>query len=448
MNQVSEQWSATFWPHFPCLLARYGHNKKGGPTSGKLPTLPPVTHPTTVETLARQISLFFPELSRPRRRFLAALLTLWPGVRGRHNFVNLGRHGDYTEFTYRKHFQRPVDWLAANTDLAVRFCGPRRIIALDPTYLPKAGRHTAGVGYFHSGTAGKRQWGLEVTGLACVDLDDRVALHLDAVQTVDREADETLLDYYAVLVELRAPKLLALSRTLVADAYFSREPFVGRIVGAGFTFVSRLRQNVALRYYYTGPATGGRGRPKTYGANVDLGALDPAVFRREAGLCVPGREVWSGIVELKASRQRIRAVVERQVDDAGTLVGGPRIYFSTDAEQGAAEIGEAYRARFQQEFLYRDAKQFVGVTEGQGRSWEKIDIHVNAALTSVNVAKCAHHLSLPAAERGAFSMAAITQAAADERLCLRIFARCGLDPHRPINQAILRDLRDFRRQAA
>jgi len=51
-----------------------------------------------------------------------------------------------------------------------------------------------------------------------------------------------------------------------------------------------------------------------------------------------------------------------------------------------------YTYRFQQEFLFRDAKQFAGLEQGQGRSKEKIHFHTNIALTKVHLAKVAHYL--------------------------------------------------------
>ena len=75
---------------------------------------------------------------------------------GRRNVVNLGRQGEYTEFTYWKHFAKRMDWLAFNMQLVDDHAGPNRIIALDPSSLSKSGKYTAGVGYFHSSVADKR----------------------------------------------------------------------------------------------------------------------------------------------------------------------------------------------------------------------------------------------------------------------------------------------------
>jgi len=46
-----------------------------------------------------------------------------------------------------------------------------------------------------------------------------------------------------------------------------------------------------------------------------------------------------------------------------------------------------YRSGFQIEFLYRDAKQHTGLNNAQARSETKLDFHLKASLTAVNLAK-------------------------------------------------------------
>ncbi len=84
-----------------------------------------------------------------------------------------------------------------------------------------------------------------------------------------------------------------------------------------------------------------------------------------------------------------------------------KIYFSTDLSLSAAVILQYYQARFQQEFLIRDAKQFTGLQDCQARSVNKLECHWNLALTSVNIAKMEHWLVKPKEERGSFSMSSI-----------------------------------------
>ena len=125
-----------------------------------------------------------------------------------------------------------------------------------------------------------------------------------------------------------------------------------------------------------------------------------------------------------------------------------KIYMSTDTKQAATEIIKSYRYRYQQEFVFRDGKQFSGLENEQARDWLKINFHVNCALTVVNLAKAAHHLNVPVDRRGAFSMSDITTAYANERLALRIFRKCGIDPNLSKMKAVLAEVRNYAARAA
>ncbi|MEM6448259.1 MAG: IS4 family transposase, partial [Cyanobacteria bacterium P01_D01_bin.123] len=46
-----------------------------------------------------------------------------------------------------------------------------------------------------------------------------------------------------------------------------------------------------------------------------------------------------------------------------------------------------YQARFQIEFIFRDAKQFLGLADAQARSEDALDTHVNVSLTALNLLK-------------------------------------------------------------
>jgi hypothetical protein len=58
---------------------------------------------------------------------------------------------------------------------------------------------------------------------------------------------------------------------------------------------------------------------------------------------------------------------------------------STDLEQSAQQILTYYQLRFQIEFIFRDAKQFTGLTHYQAQSDEKLDFHFNLSLAALNV---------------------------------------------------------------
>ena len=64
-----------------------------------------------------------------------------------------------------------------------------------------------------------------------------------------------------------------------------------------------------------------------------------------------------------------------------------KIYFSSNLKQESLEILTYYKSIFRIEFLFRDGKQFTDVNTCEARSKNKINFHVNTALTVVNLAK-------------------------------------------------------------
>jgi len=402
-----------------------------------------MTCSTKIEILATQILEKLGTTGAWRTNFLLRLFALWPALLGRYNFVNLGRQGEYCEFTYRKHFAKGFDWLAFNMAIVGEQASNDLIIGIDPSFIPKAGKHTEGVGRFHSGKAGKRKHGIEITGLAAIDMLDKTAYHLEAVQSINRQEGESELAFYARIIEERAPELLQISKYIVADAFFSRNPFMGRVVAAGFQVISRGRKDISLRYYYEGDKKGNY----KWNGKVDLRQLDPAVFSRVSELETANRQVWQGIVNQKSVNLAVKVIVVHELDDQGQIKE-VRIYLSTDTSLTAAEILCRYTYRFQQEFIFRDAKQFAGLEEGQGRSAEKIHFHTNMALTTVNLAKVSHYLNKKTSHRGAFSMSDIVMAYRNERLVLRTMNLCGLDPHTPRMKAVIAEIKVFGARAA
>lgn len=64
-----------------------------------------------------------------------------------------------------------------------------------------------------------------------------------------------------------------------------------------------------------------------------------------------------------------------------------KVFFSTDTSMSARDIFDIYRTRFQLEFVFRDAKQFTGLTHSQARNTEALSFAFNASLSSVNLAR-------------------------------------------------------------
>lgn len=203
-------------------------------------------------------------VSKWKQAFLLESFTLFLSIKGRINFLQLERYGKCTGQRYRRQFEQSFDFLSFNKEMVNEHGSGHYIIAIGPSFISKAGKKTPGLGHFWPGQAGQVKRGLEITGIASIDVDNHTGFHLEAVQTVVKEdADSTLTEIYANIITNRKEQLLFLSNIVVADAWFSKKPFAdAMIAGGGFVLIGRLRDDANLKYLYSGGPTGKPGRPK------------------------------------------------------------------------------------------------------------------------------------------------------------------------------------------
>lgn len=167
-----------------------------------------------------KISVF----NKCRKDFFCEVIILLLSIKGRVNFLQLGCFGNFKEQRYRQQFEKPFPFPDFNKELTLSHGGKRFVIAFDPSYISKSGKKTPGMGWYSSGCAGQAKWGLEIGGLAAIDLDNHTAFHLEAVQTLieDKQAT-TLMDWYISVINQRKETLCSISSYLVADAWFFQE---------------------------------------------------------------------------------------------------------------------------------------------------------------------------------------------------------------------------------
>jgi Transposase DDE domain len=393
------------------------------------------TH-NSYSSLCEKCFKFLPEpINKWRRDFIKDVLWLFLSINAPINFLQLGRYGKFGEQRYRQHFEVDFNFFNFNASLVQQHCGTRLAIAFDPSYIPKSGSKTDGVGWYWSGSANQSKWGLEIGGMAVVDLENHTALHLEAVQTIPLDG-ETLLDFYARIFTERADELKKITNVVVADAYFSKEPFVSKLMNSGLDVISRFRADVRLRYPIQIKKTGKRGRTKTNGDEVDFKSLDNKHFS-----IVQENEdltIHTAVVFAVALKRTVRVVFVEFLKDGKTT--SSKIYFSTDIEMEATEIFEIYQTRFQIEFIYRDAKQHTSLTTCQARNKEKLDFHFNMALTAVNVAKIVHWYSIPIDKRKSFSMADVKTINHNTLLLERFIEMFAIKPYLLKNNQNVKEL--------
>jgi hypothetical protein len=136
-----------------------------------------------------------------------------------------------------------------------------------------------------------------------------------------------------------------------------------------------------MRYLYNGPKRPGRGKPKQFDGKVDWSDLSR--FHRmetdEADVVL-----YQQTLNHKHFKRTLNVVVV--VDHRGPK---PRqaLLYSTDLELPAVTLYRYYKARFQIEFLIRDAKQATGLGDCQARDKDKLHFHFNASLAAASLAK-------------------------------------------------------------
>ncbi|MGI6313981.1 MAG: transposase [Candidatus Cryptobacteroides sp.] len=339
-------------------------------------------------------------LSKSFQSFFIETMELMLTHTGRLNFSQMARCGRSCESRFRQNFKKAFDWLSFNKSFLESTKGHRIAIAIDPCYIPKSGKKTVGLDWFWSGCAAAMKKGLEILGISIVDADANDAIFLKAEQTfTDKKRGrkpnctkgmddpDSLTGWYLRMLSRICKQLLPICKLIVADAYFSKESFVTGVKTLGFDLVSRFRDDVRLRYLYSGPKTHKRGRPQKYAGKVDLKNLDMSVFKVD--YTVVGKivcKMYTAVVNAVSLDRDVRVVIV-DLEDTGRKRQVRKVFFSTDTSMSAKDIFDIYRTRFQLEFVFRDAKQFTGLTHCQARNKEALSFAFNASLTSVNVAR-------------------------------------------------------------
>lgn len=111
--------------------------------------------------------------AKVRKSFKTAVimtLILYMVIPRKINFKQMWRYSQSCEQRFRQAFEREFDWLWFNTSLMWRRFGheSRKAIAIDASYISKAGKKTPYIGKFWSGCASSMKRGLEILGIGIV----------------------------------------------------------------------------------------------------------------------------------------------------------------------------------------------------------------------------------------------------------------------------------------
>jgi hypothetical protein len=369
------------------------------------------------------------KITKPRLKFFVWLLKRWWMLPVRYNFLMLSRYGGYSDRTVREQFGTPLPFVDLFDALYRPLQHKECILAFDPTFVPKSGKHTCGVYKFWNGTHQRAEKGLEAGVLAIIDVGDRMAYHIEARQTESAAVDPAdavdehkgIMEQYVTMITSHTAMLQSYSSVMVVDGYFMKKGFIEALTTEGFQVVTKGRRDASLKYLYHGKYSG-NGRPRQYSGKVNLNCIDKRRWKQ----CyhdeqVTAYEVVVYSVSLKCKVKAVYVVSEKQK--------GYELLISTDVQMAGDKVLQYYRLRFQIEFLIRDAKMYAGLEQCQGRSKEKLYNHWNMALFSVSVARWQWWANLPDDQRQTtpFSMRTIKICCLNQYMTQTIFSILGLD---------------------
>jgi hypothetical protein len=376
-------------------------------------------------------------LKECRMRFIINVLICFSCVKGKINFLQLQRFSGKSEQYFRINFENRFNFQSFNLTL-IQERGSECIIAFDPSYIPKSGKQTYGLGSYWSGCAGSVKRGLEICGFAAVDVNRNTAFHLNAVQT-PQSKDVDLVQHYCELLKGNSLYFKEISNCFVADSFFAKLAVVKTVTDLKMRLICRLRDDASLLYLNLKPKTGEKGRPKKYDGSVNPAEPDMNHFK----LVLQSKEekIYNATVYYPAWKRNINLSIVVYYDKKGKETVR-KLYFSTDMELDGVKLVYFYRARFQIEFLYRDAKQHCGLEDCQARSKNKLNFHFNAALTTVNLAKL-HWLDTRKSDNEPFSMANYKTMCRNRLMLNRFFAVFAINPNNPKNQSKINELLNF-----
>jgi DDE superfamily endonuclease len=375
------------------------------------------------------------------------------------NFSNLSRYSNLSERTYRRQFAESFDFTSFNAVLIEEAISPksRKIAAMDCSFITKSGKQSYGVDYYYNGSASKSEKGQEISVISIVDVDNHQGYTLSVQQTAAKEAavttkpveakpevkklakqgkkaskrakksssidfqEVTRIDAYLQHLKDTQPHLPASVKHIVVDGFYSKEKFVHGVIGMGLHMVGKLRVDANLCYIFTGEQKL-RGKRRQYDGKVDLNDVSRCQFVRDLE---PNLKLYTAVVWHMSLKRQVRIAYisdTRKPDKVGHVV-----LFSTDINLSAYDIFCFYKARFQIEFIFRDAKQFTGLSDCQARSQYKLDFHFNASLTALNLAKFDALQQHSSDQPFVFSMASYKRRALMDHLLDQFISNLGLN---------------------
>jgi hypothetical protein len=348
-----------------------------------------------------------------------------------------------SEKSFHYAFKWDFDWLEINSSLVEQYCSKEIICAFDPSYIPKSGKLTPGLGWHWSGVQQKMCKGLEIGVLSFIDVAARTAMHANCIQTptIPKGEKDKLIPHYVSIIKSSVDVILSKTKYLCVDGYFMKKSFIKPIQESGLHIITKMRSDANLKYLFNGKKECKRGRPKIHDGKVDVNKIDKRKIKKVGK--INNAEVYSANLYCNTLEANVRILFI--YFDNNTK---PVILLCTDLNLDPKKIFEYYGLRFQIEFLIRDAKQHCGLTQCESRDSKKLENHFNISLTAISLAKANYHLQKKDPANCQFSMTDIKTLHINQLVTNRIFSKLEIDMNLNKNKKLYEECLQFGRLSA
>ena len=379
-------------------------------------------------------------LGKPQQKFLVTLLLTICLQRGKMNFRNLSRYSSLDEKTYSRQFRNSFDFVTFNQNLIATYTPAdiTKLFAMDASFISKSGKHSYGIDFFYNGSHSKAEKGLEISNLAIIELEANTGYTFSVKQTppleeIRKQADaddsdppkeRTRIDFYLDHLRRDQHAFPPDIRYLLTDGLYTKKKFTNGVVDElKLHQIGKFRCDANLRYLYEGSQKQYGARRK-YDGRVKFDDLSKMEYVCEIDDDI---HLYSAIVNSVSLKRNVRIAVLVNIKNKKK----PKYVtlFSTDTEIDPKLIYKYYKARFQIEFIFRDAKQFTGLNDCQARCKESLDFHFNASLTALNLAKLEARQEWNQKDNFSFSMASYKSRNFNLHMVDTFISMLDLDPN-------------------
>ncbi len=383
-------------------------------------------------------------VAKPQKKFLVTLFLTILLMRGKVNFRNLSRYSDLSEKTYSRQFRAAFDFVDFNERLIEELVPleHEKIGVMDCSFISKSGKKTYGLGFFYDSSHDKASKGLEISNLAVIDVTDNTGYTLSGWQTPPQEEIQELVavrraseneseeddedeisrvDFYAEHLRRDVGHLPNEVKYLAVDGHYAKSKFVKAARQVGLHIIGKLRHDANLRYLFKGIQKK-VGKRRQYDGKVKFDDLSRFEYVDEVDKDIHLYTALVNNVNLKCNIRLVYLLNLRNKKKPSYA-----LLFSTDTDLEAETIYRYYKARFQIEFIFRDAKQFTGLNDCQARCQESLDFHFNASLTVLNLAKVDAYLSFDYDLDTPFSLATQKMVYFNQHLLQKVCSILGFD---------------------